>query len=195
MLSNIDRGSMVHVLSAVARELGTSVVYKQNCKVAVESYKLPLDNTIHIFHYRPGAVDDRLLASLVQDVWDKFCSQRTLMLTRQRHEAEAMWMLQNQQWTERLKDLGEHGVHFSLPSLSMHACAARVTLCVCLTHIFPDTVYTLKGRYQQCYFPYFIMYIYNLTFLTPFLYISLLHSAGFTHQKFPNIHVPKLFYS
>ena len=148
---------MVHVLKAIARVLGASVVYKQNCKVAVESYKLPLDNTIHIFHYRPGGVDDRLLASLVQDIWDKFCSQRTLMLTRQRHEAEAMWMLQHQQWTERLKDLGEPSVH---SSLSMHACAARVTLCVCLTHIFPDTVYTLKGRYQRCCFAYFIMYMY-----------------------------------
>ena len=48
-----------------------------------------------------------MLASLVQDVWDKFCGQRTILLTRQRHEAEAMWMLQHQQWTERLKDLGQ----------------------------------------------------------------------------------------
>ena len=89
---------------------------------------------IHVFHSRPGGVDDRLLASLVQDVWDKFCSQRTLMLTRQRHEAEAMWMLQHQQWTERLKDLGEPGVYSSL-SPSMHTCAVRVTLlniCVCV---------------------------------------------------------------
>ena len=52
------------------------------------------------------SVDERLLASLVQDVWDKFCSQRSLLLTRQRHEAEAMWMLQHQQWTDRLRDLG-----------------------------------------------------------------------------------------
>ena len=53
------------------------------------------------------SVDERLLSSLVQDVWDKFCNQRTLLLTRQRNEAEAMWMLQHQQWTDRLKDLGE----------------------------------------------------------------------------------------
>ena len=60
-------------------------------------------------HSREGgqSLDERLLASLVQDVWDKFCGQRRLLLDRQRHEAEAMWMLQHQQWTDRLKDLGE----------------------------------------------------------------------------------------
>ena len=62
-------------------------------------------------HSREGgqSLDERLLASLVQDVWDKFCGQRRLLLDRQRHEAEAMWMLQHQQWTDRLKDLGEMG--------------------------------------------------------------------------------------
>ena len=53
------------------------------------------------------AVDERLLGSLVQDVWDKFCGQRALLLARQRHEAESLWLLQYQQWTDRLKDLGE----------------------------------------------------------------------------------------
>ena len=163
---------MVHVLNAIARVLGAGIVYKQNCKVAVESYKLPLD-TIHIFHYRPGGVDDRLLASLVQDVWDKFCSQRTLDVD------QAMWMLQHQQWTERLKcgccsisnGLRDSKISVSpafiplFPSLSMHACAARVTLCVCLTHIFPDTVYTLKGRYIPTVLLCIFHHVYVLTYI------------------------------
>ena len=52
-------------------------------------------------------VDERLLGSLVQDVWDKFCHQRALLLSRQRHEGEALWQLQLHQWGDRLKELGE----------------------------------------------------------------------------------------
>ena len=51
-------------------------------------------------------LDHRLLAGLVQDVWDKFREQRMLLSRRQRREAEATWMLQQEQWRERLNDLG-----------------------------------------------------------------------------------------
>lgn len=52
------------------------------------------------------SLDHRLLAGLVQDVWDKFREQRMSLLRRQRREAEATWMLQQEQWRERLSDLG-----------------------------------------------------------------------------------------
>lgn len=52
-------------------------------------------------------VDRRLLASLVQDVWDKFCNQRGVLLAREKHEAEALWLLQHQNWTDRLKEIGK----------------------------------------------------------------------------------------
>jgi len=52
------------------------------------------------------SLDHRLLAGLVQDVWDKFREQRMLLSRRQRREAEATWMLQQEQWRERLNDLG-----------------------------------------------------------------------------------------
>ena len=58
------------------------------------------------------AVDERLLGSLVQDVWDKFSAQRSLLVVRQRHEAEGLWLLQHQQWTDRLKELGEQPLSF-----------------------------------------------------------------------------------
>ena len=52
------------------------------------------------------ALDPRLLAGLVQDVWDKFYKLKLSLLTRQRHETEALWMVQLGQWVERLGELG-----------------------------------------------------------------------------------------
>lgn len=57
------------------------------------------------------SLDHRLLAGLVQDVWDKFREQRMSLLRRQRREAEATWMLQQEQWRERLNDLGRTYIH------------------------------------------------------------------------------------
>ena len=52
------------------------------------------------------SLDERLLSALVQDVWDKFHELESSLVSRQRHEAEALWLLQRDQWTDRLTDLG-----------------------------------------------------------------------------------------
>ena len=51
-------------------------------------------------------LDPRLLASFVQDVWDKYLELRTCVLARQGHESEALWLLQLEQWKDRLQELG-----------------------------------------------------------------------------------------
>ena len=53
-------------------------------------------------------MDYRLLSGLVQDVWDKFQGLRFTLLSRQRHEAEALWLVQHVQWTERMDELGKY---------------------------------------------------------------------------------------
>ena len=52
-------------------------------------------------------LDTRLLAGLVQDVWDKFYKLKLSLLSRQRHETEALWMVQLGPWVDRLGDLGK----------------------------------------------------------------------------------------
>ena len=51
-------------------------------------------------------MDCRLLSGLVQDVWDKFQELRFTLLSRQRHEAGALWGVQCLQWRDRLQELG-----------------------------------------------------------------------------------------
>ena len=52
-------------------------------------------------------LDARLLAGLVQDVWDKFFQLKESLLARQRHEAEALWLVQQELWKQRLNELGK----------------------------------------------------------------------------------------
>lgn len=54
-----------------------------------------------------ATLDTRLLAGLVQDVWDKFYKLKLSVLSRQRHETEALWMVQLGQWVDRLGELGK----------------------------------------------------------------------------------------
>ncbi len=53
-----------------------------------------------------AAVDEALLMALVQDVWDKFVQQRSMLQSRQRHESEALWLLQRDQWGGRTREIG-----------------------------------------------------------------------------------------
>ena len=59
------------------------------------------------------ALDARLLAGLVQDVWDKFYELKLSLLSQQRHETEALWMVQLDQWMDRLAELGKILVSFT----------------------------------------------------------------------------------
>ena len=52
-------------------------------------------------------VDVRLLAGLIQDVWDKFFQLKESMYVRQRHETEALWIVQRELWKQRQIELGE----------------------------------------------------------------------------------------
>lgn len=56
---------------------------------------------------RDDAVDCKLLAGLVEDVWDRFQNARLIHSNRQRHEAETVWLMQRLQWKEKLQELGE----------------------------------------------------------------------------------------
>lgn len=56
-------------------------------------------------------MDCRLLSGLVQDVWDKFQELRFTLLSRQRHEAEALWVVQHLQWKDRMQELGVCNVY------------------------------------------------------------------------------------
>ncbi len=47
---------------------------------------------------REEELDVRLLSGLVQDVWDKFRQLKVSLVNRQRQEAEALWLLQREQW-------------------------------------------------------------------------------------------------
>ena len=58
--------------------------------------------------YVPADVlDVRLLALLIQDVWDKFFQLKESVQIRQRHEAEALWLVQQELWKQRQSELGE----------------------------------------------------------------------------------------
>ena len=52
-------------------------------------------------------VDVRLLSGLVQDVWDKFFQLKESMQLRQGHEAEALWLVQQELWRQRQRELGK----------------------------------------------------------------------------------------
>ena len=54
------------------------------------------------------ALDVRLLAGLIQDVWDKFFQLKESVQIRQRHETEALWLVQRELWKQRQSELGEH---------------------------------------------------------------------------------------
>ena len=54
-----------------------------------------------------SAVDGRLLAGLVQDVWDKCHQQKLSLLSRQKHEAEALLVVQRAQWIDHLTKTGK----------------------------------------------------------------------------------------
>ncbi len=51
-------------------------------------------------------MDCRLLSGLVQDVWDKFQELRFTLLSRQRHEVDALWGVQCLQWKDRMQEMG-----------------------------------------------------------------------------------------
>ena len=53
-----------------------------------------------------GPVDVRLLSGLVQDVWDKFFQLKESMDLRQRHEAEALWLVQQELWRQYQNEMG-----------------------------------------------------------------------------------------
>ncbi len=53
------------------------------------------------------SVDEALLTALVQDVWDKFLQQRSMLLNRQRHEAQVLWLQQRDHWKSRAGELGK----------------------------------------------------------------------------------------
>ena len=53
-------------------------------------------------------LDVRLLTGLVQDVWDKFFHLKESVLIRQKHETEALWLVQQELWRQRLSELGEY---------------------------------------------------------------------------------------
>ena len=44
-------------------------------------------------------------------MWDKFQELRFTLLSRQRHEAEALWVDQHLQWKDRMRELGVCNVH------------------------------------------------------------------------------------
>ena len=54
------------------------------------------------------SVDVRLLTGLVQDVWDKYIRLKESMQVRQRHEAEALWLVQQELWKQRQSELGKY---------------------------------------------------------------------------------------
>lgn len=49
----------------------------------------------------------------MQDVWDKFYELKLSLLSQQRHETEALWMVQLDQWMDRLAELGKILVSFT----------------------------------------------------------------------------------
>ena len=49
----------------------------------------------------------------MQDVWDKFYELKLSLLSQQRHETEALWMVQLDQWMDRLAELGKIFVSFA----------------------------------------------------------------------------------
>ena len=51
-------------------------------------------------------MDLRVLTGLVQDVWDKFQDLHVGQQARQKHEAQTLWVMQNFQWTQKIKELG-----------------------------------------------------------------------------------------
>ena len=59
-------------------------------------------------------LDVRLLAGLIQDVWDKFFQLKESVQIRQRHETEALWLVQRELWKQRQSELGEHRDSLSL---------------------------------------------------------------------------------
>ena len=99
-----------------------------------------------------GSLDQRLLAGLAQDVWDRMWQQRSVLLRRQEQEAEAVWLLQQQQWRERLRDVGEtlgHRVDYVL-SFYYH-CAGTfnsvqycIIVCLCRNIIIAAPTYVYK---------------------------------------------------
>ena len=65
-------------------------------------------------------LDVRLLAGLIQDVWDKFFQLKESVQIRQRHETEALWLVQRELWKQRQSELGEHcGEYLFLLVLSL----------------------------------------------------------------------------
>ena len=52
-------------------------------------------------------LDVRLLTGLIQDVWDKFFQLKESVQIRQRHETEALWLVQKELWKQRQNELGE----------------------------------------------------------------------------------------
>ena len=68
------------------------------------------------------ALDVRLLAGLIQDVWDKFFQLKESVQIRQRHETEALWLVQRELWKQRQSELGKHHNEYLSLSISQALC-------------------------------------------------------------------------
>jgi len=66
-----------------------------------------------------------MLTGLVQDVWDKFQDLYVSQQARQKHEAQALWVMQHLQWTQKIKELGMLRVCVERESV----CGERVCVC------------------------------------------------------------------
>ena len=59
--------------------------------------------SLFLLSFFKGVSDEKLLASYVRDVWDRFDGCSKELLSRHRMEEETLWLNQAHQWREKLK--------------------------------------------------------------------------------------------
>lgn len=55
----------------------------------------------------PADLDPKLLAGLVQDVWDRFSNSTFILCNRQKNEREAIFCLQKMYWERKMGEIGK----------------------------------------------------------------------------------------